>query len=174
MPNYRRDFTDGALYFFTLVLQNRNALLLTTYIKQFREAYQETLHYYPFQTIAICILPDHLHLIMRLPEGDSNYSIRIQALKRNFTKRLPTSLISLNESKISKREKGIWQRRFWEHRIRDEQDLEKYIHYIYYNPVKHGYTQSVSDWQFSSFHRDVKNGFIEPDWGTYVPPEITE
>ena len=165
MPNYRRDFTKGGMYFFTVVLENRQSQLLIKYIDEFRNAYAETLQFYPFVTEAICVLPDHFHLIMQLPHNDDNYAIRIQNIKRNFTKRLPSRFRQLTDSKDKHREAGIWQRRFWEHLVRDEQDLNNHIDYIYYNPVKHGYVTRVSDWKYSSFHRDVRNGIFELDWG---------
>lgn len=172
MSEYRRYFVKGGIYFFTLVLQDRSKDWLTRYIQQFKEAYKETLTHYPFETIAITILPDHLHWIMKLPDGDDNFARRIQLLKINFSKRLPANLKNPNLSQQKKNELGIWQRRYWEHNIRDEQDLEKHLFYTYYNPVKHGYVKSVSDWQYSSFHRDVKQGLIEENWGKFVPNEI--
>ena len=172
MPNYRRDFIQGGMYFFTIVLQDRSKDWLVRYIKEFREAYKETLEHCPFETVAICILPDHLHLIMQLPENDSDFSKRIRILKTNFTKRLPKECYNLfNESRTKRGELGVWQRRFWEHRIRDDKDLSEHIDYIYYNPVKHGYVRSVKDWQYSSFHQDVKNGIMDIDWGSDISPQ---
>ncbi|MFA9498874.1 transposase [Mannheimia sp. E30BD] len=164
MPNYRRDFTKGGLYFFTVVLENRQADFLIRYIHELRSAFSETQKYYPFKIIAICILPDHLHMIIQLPEGDQNYSRRIQSIKRNFSMKLPQQP-SLNESRVKRKELTIWQRRFWEHLIRDEKDLANHMDYIYYNPVKHGYVKFVKDWQYSSFHRDVKQGIYPQYWG---------
>lgn len=168
MVNYRRNFTKGGMYFFTLVLQDRSKDYLMRYIDKFRFAYKETQKHYPFETVAICILPDHLHLIMQLPENDDNYSIRIAFLKTQFTKILPLHCRNPNDSQNKRRETGIWQRRFWEHLIKDDKDLSNHIDYIYYNPVKHGYVKNVSDWQFSSFHRDVRNGMYPMDWGNNV------
>ena len=165
MSNYRRDFTQGGMYFFTVVLENRQSNLLTSYIEELREAFAETQKYYPFEIVAICILPDHFHLIMQLPEYDDNYSVRIQNLKHNFTKRLPINFRFPSKSKPNRREAGIWQRRFWEHLIRDDEDLANHLDYIYYNSVKHGYVKIVKDWQFSSFHRDVRNGIYPENWG---------
>ncbi len=175
MPNYRRYFEKGGLYFFTITLQDRQKNWLIKYIHEFKLAYRETLQHYPFETIAICILPDHLHLIMQLPENDDNFSRRIQVLKSNFSKRLPKECYgAFNLSRKKRGELGIWQRRFWEHHIRDENDLEKCIEYIYYNPVKHNYVTNVKDWAFSSFHRDVKLGFFDKEWGSEISPIISK
>lgn len=164
MPNYRRDFTKGGIYFFTMVLENRQKDFLIRYINELRTAFSETQKYYPFDILAICVLPDHLHMIIELPEGDQNYSRRIQSIKRNFSMKLPQQP-SWNESRIKRKELHIWQRRFWEHLIRDDKDLANHMDYIYYNPVKHGYVEYVKDWQYSSFHRDVEKGMYPEDWG---------
>lgn len=165
MSNYRRDFTEGGTYFFTVVLEDRQSSLLIDYIAEFREAFAETKQFYPFETVGICVLPDHFHMIMQLPENDEAYSLRIKSIKHNFSKRLNTLHKTPNISKANRREAGIWQRRFWEHLIRDDEDLANHLDYIYYNPVKHGYVQSVKEWLFSSFHRDVKSGIYPEDWG---------
>ncbi|MDG2941721.1 transposase [Bisgaard Taxon 10/6] len=172
MSNYRRDFTEGAMYFFTIVLLDRKSTLLTDFVGDFREAYREVQSYYPFETIAIVVLPDHFHVIMQLPEGDSNYSRRIGAIKTNFSRRIQNRT-DKTASQLKKRESGIWQRRFWEHLIRDDRDLNNHIDYIYYNPVKHGYVAKVSDWEYSSFHRDVRLGFFDEDWGGDICHEIS-
>ncbi|QIM68389.1 REP-associated tyrosine transposase [Basfia succiniciproducens] len=165
MPNYRRDFTTGGLYFFTVVLKDRSQDYLIKYINEFRQAYKITQERYPFETVAICILPDHFHLLMQLPENDSNYSVRIGFLKSQFSKLLPLQCRKVSESDQKQGDAGIWQRRFWEHLIRNDEDLANHWDYIYYNPVKHGYVQYVKEWQFSSFHRDVDKGIYPEDWG---------
>lgn len=165
MPNYRRNFTKGGIYFFTIVLQDRSKDWLVRYIKLLREAFKETQKRYPFETIAICILPEHIHWIMKLPENDADYAIRIRLLKTLFSRKLPRFCRNPNKSQYQRGDLGIWQRRFWEHLIRDERDLVKHCDYIYYNPVKHGYVQSVKDWPFSSFHHDVKKGIYPENWG---------
>lgn len=165
MPNYRRDYTAGGIYFFTVVLQNRRADWLVRYIEAFRAAWQSSCARYPFATLAVTILPDHFHAVLQLPDNDPDYSLRLRALKSAFTAQLPAACRAPNASQSRKRESGIWQRRFWEHRIRDEHDLERHVFYTYYNPVKHGYVARVADWPYSSFHRDVQNGLFTPDWG---------
>ncbi|MDP0298818.1 transposase [Glaesserella parasuis] len=172
MSNYRRNFTQGGIYFFTIVLQDRTSDLLVRYIDEFRCAYKETVEKYSFETIAITILPDHLHLILQLPENDDDYSIRLKFLKTRFTQKIPKEHRNPNFSREKRNEAGIWQRRFWEHYIRDEEDLEKYIAYTYYNPVKHNYVKNVSDWAYSSFHKDVQNGKFPMDWGSDVKNDM--
>ncbi len=172
MANYRRDYTKGGIYFFTVVLQNRRRHWLTEYIDTFRTAYQETLHHYPFKTLAITILPEHFHCVWQLPECDDDYSRRIQVLKANFSKRLPDSCRRPNPSQRQRGELGIWQRRFWEHKIRNEADLANHIAYIYYNPVKHHHVAQVKDWTYSSFHRDVTLGLFPEDWGGTLPEAV--
>jgi putative transposase len=131
-------------------------------------AWKDVAKRYPFTTDAICLLPNHIHVLMTLPEHDCEYSMRIREIKRLYTKRYLANIgenIERNLSHIHKREASIWQRRFWEHTIRDEQDYENHFDYIHYNPVKHGLVDNVSLWQWSSFHRYVKLGVYEPNWG---------
>ena len=172
MPNYRRDHTKGGTYFITAVLQDRRCDWLTRHIAAFRTAWRETAARYPYKTIAITILPEHFHAVLQLPEDDDNYSMRISALKSAFSRSLPAHYRNPNPSQQRKEEAGIWQRRFWEHRIRDEHDLQRHVFYTYYNPVKHGYVRRVIDWPYSSFHRDVQRGLFPPDWGGEIEPGI--
>ena len=171
MSNYRRVFVEGGTYFFTVVLENRQSDLLCQYIHEFRQAYAETLSFYTFETIAICVLPDHFHWVVKLSENEKNYPKILHALKYNFTKRLPENYKNPNQSKMDKQEFGVWQRRYWEHCVRDDLDLERHVFYTYFNPVKHGLVKSVKDWAFSSFHRDVKLGLLPLDWGDFSDNE---
>jgi putative transposase len=118
----------------------------------------------PFETIAICVLPDHLHALWALPEGDSNFAMRWSLLKSGFSRGLTVEM-PRSASKVARRERGIWQRRYWEHAIRDDRDLERHVDYIHFNPVKHGYVTKVTDWPHSSFHRFVSRGILPEDWG---------
>ena len=174
MTNYRRDYTKGGVSFFTVNLQNRRRDWLVRYMDEFRAAYRETLEHYPFETLAITILPDHFHCVVKLPEGDDDYSRRMRVLKTNFSKRLPHHCRQPNRSQSLRGELGIWQRRFWEHKIRDDADLENHIFYTYYNPVKHGYVSQVSDWAHSSFHRDVERGLFPVHWGAGLPISVRD
>ena len=164
MSHYRRSHAEGATYFFTVVLADRASNLLTSEIERLRKAYGAAQNKYPFETIAICVLPDHLHAVWRMPEGDADFGVRWGYIKRAFSTGLPVSP-NRSMSKILKREKGIWQRRFWEHRIRDDIDLERHVDYVHYNPVKHGLVRHVKEWPHSTFHRYVKQGLLNADWG---------
>lgn len=164
MSHYRRSRTEGATYFFTLTLADRSSQLLTMEIERLRHAYRLAQARRPFQTIAICVLPDHLHAVWRLPERDADFGLRWGLIKRAFSTGLLAST-ARSESKLKKREKGIWQRRFWEHQIRNDSDLERHVNYVHYNPVKHGLVERVRDWPYSSFHRYVETGLVDVDWG---------
>ena len=172
MPNYHRYYIEGGIYFLTIALQNRKSDLLIRHMAELRQAYRETLAYYPFKTIAITILSEHLHWIIQLPEKESDFSRIVKLFKTRFTQKIPTTLRHSNQSQNAKNEAGIWQRRFWEHYIRDEIDLKNHIYYTYYNPVKHGHVMRVKDWPYSSFHLDVKNGLFAKNWGDNLPAEI--
>ena len=160
---YRRAFTQGGCYFFTLALQDRKQNSLVRYIDDLRQAFIEVKRRHPFEIIAICVLPDHLHLLMRLPPNDSNYPMRLRLIKSGFSRGIPkTETVSVSRQR--KNERGIWQRRYWEHEIRHQQDLNAHIDYIHINPVKHGYVKRVRDWEYSSFHRYVQKGILPLDW----------
>ena len=167
MPNYIRSQVAGATYFFTLTLAQRNTRLLTDNIDLLRSSYQRANSLHPFTTIAICIMPDHIHAIWQMPIDDGNYALRWRMIKSQFSRNF-----GVNEqrscSKIKHREKGIWQRRYWEHQIRDEVDLKRHVDYIHYNPVKHGLVDSVKDWPYSTFHRYAKQGVVAENWGSNV------
>ncbi|MDP3976408.1 MAG: transposase [Pseudomonas sp.] len=163
MVNYRRVRLAGGSYFFTLTLKDRRSDLLIRHAALLREALRRVKQGKSFELLAVVILPDHLHLLMQLPEGDSNYSARLRDFKALFVK----SLRAAGEP-IGLDARGgadIWQSRFWEHAIRDERDLATHIDYIHFNPVKHGLVERVADWPYSSFHRFVRQGLLRPDWG---------
>jgi putative transposase len=164
MPQYIRAKIDGGTFFFTVTLADRSSNLLVQHIVLLRRAYRSVRDHQPFETIAICVLPNHLHVIWRLPVGDPNFSLRWNLIKGGFSRALPT-VAPRSTSKIAKREKGIWQRRYWEHVIRSDEDLERHINYIHFNPVKHKFVTRVCDWPHSSFHRYVARGELPPDWG---------
>ncbi len=153
----------GSTFFFTVVLADRSSNLLVEEIDRLRRVYRAVQQQRPFETIAICILPDHIHAVWALPEGDADFSIRWRLIKSNFSRGLDPRPRS--QSKVNKREKGIWQRRYWEHAIRDEADLEAHIDYIHFNPVKHRHVTRVIDWPHSTFHRYVDRGVLATDWG---------
>jgi len=162
MPNYRRNYLDGGCYFFTVNLKNRQKSYLTDNIQLLREAVSECRSSMPFIIHAWVVLPDHMHAIWTLPAGDADYSRRWRFIKKHFTKGLAEPE---KEQKNSRGERGIWQRRFWEHTIRDQEDFDRHFDYIHFNPVKHGWVSSVCDWPFSSFHRAARDGIYPHDWG---------
>ncbi len=163
MSNYRRQHLPGGTYFFTVNLLERRGRLLVEHVGFLREAFEEAKRYRPFEIIAIVILPDHLHCIWRLPKGDKDNATRWRHIKSAFCKKLPKAE-RISASRFKRNERGIWQRRFWEHVITDENDLTNHINYVYINPLKHGHVMKVSDWPYSSFHRDVKLGIYPENW----------
>ena len=164
MSHYRRDHTPGATWFFTTNLADRQSDLLVRHIDQLREAWRHVPATHPFETLAVCILPDHIHTLWRLPEGDSNYALRWRLIKSRFTRGLPAAS-ARTKSQLDRGESGLWQRRYWEHAIRNERDLQAHVDYIHFNPVKHGHVEQVKDWPHSSFHRFVTAGHLPIDWG---------
>lgn len=162
MSRYRRSHAGGGVFFFTVNLADRQSGLLVDQMDRLRQAHKLARERYPFQTLAYCILPEHLHAIWRLPADDANFGLRWSIIKRAFSMGLAPAKRSA--SKIAKREKGIWQRRFWEHEIRDDEDLQRHVDYIHINPVKHGLVQRVVDWPYSSFHRYIEKGVLTADW----------
>jgi putative transposase len=146
MSRYRRPKIEGGIFFFTVVLLDRSSKLLVKRIERLRQVYRVVQSRLPFETNAICILPDHLHAIWTLPPDDADFASRWSQIKSGFSRGLaPTRLRS--SSQVQRRETGIWQRRFWEHAIRDDTDFERHVDYIHFNPVKHGYVTQVSDWR---------------------------
>lgn len=164
MSRYRRAKIEGGLFFFTVVLAHRGSDLLIRHIDRLRHSYRAVQRKLPFETVAICILPDHIHALWQLPDGDADFAARWNLFKSDFSRGLPVSQ-ARSASKIAKREKGIWQRRYWEHAIRDDADFERHVDYIHYNPVKHGLVSRAIDWPYSSFHRYVERGILPADWG---------
>ena len=160
---YRRLIIPGTSYFFTVVLQDRRSDLLIRKINELRQAIKQVIEHYPFIIDGIVVLPDHLHIMMTLPPDDANYPQRLGFIKSSFSRQVE-SLEPISASRHSKRERGIWQRRFWEHAIRDELDYSRHLDYIHYNPVKHGYVKSPAEWQYSSIHRYINSGILPRDW----------
>ncbi|MCU6321066.1 REP-associated tyrosine transposase [Klebsiella aerogenes] len=150
MSNYRRSYIPGGCWFFTVNLQNRHSDLLTRHIDHLRAAIACTKRKRPFQINSWVVLPEHMHCIWTLPEGDSDYSGRWREIKKSFTRALAQS--------------QIWQPRFWEHTIRNDEDYRRHMDYVYINPVKHRLVGYVRDWPYSTFHRDVRKGLYPEDW----------
>ncbi len=168
MPNYHR-FYEGGAYFFTVVTFNRLPILTSDTARRIlHNAWLDVCKRMPFETVAISLLPEHLHCVWTLPEYDQNYSIRWKEIKRLFTKGYLEEIGPGEDRNASRQKRGeaaIWQRRFWEHTIRDQEDFNRQIEYIHYNPVKHGLVTRVVDWPWSSFHRFAKMGLYSPEWG---------
>lgn len=172
MAEYRRYHEPGGTYFFTVVTQGRAPILCLPEARAIlRTVFLECRNRWPFTTHAIVLLPDHLHAIWSLPRGDDRYSARLGWIKKEFTKRwleIGGREQVVSESRRRRDRKGVWQPRFWEHCIGDEVDLGCHADYIHYNPVKHGLVRSPRDWPHSSFHRWVRDGSYDPDWGRGV------
>ena len=163
MPNYRRNRIPGATYFFTVNLRDRRSGLLVTQIDALREAVRNVCEQSPFHTDAWVVLPDHMHCLWTLPETDSDFPDRWRRIKAGFSKSLP-NITQGSGGRLHKGERGIWQRGYWEHTIRDDRDYTAHMDYIHFNPVKHGLTQDPSDWSFSSFRRCVAAGLYPAGW----------
>lgn len=162
MVYYRREPIPGSQVFLTLTLRDRKQDYLTRHIDDFRHAIRHARQRAPFDIIALCVLPEHLHLIMQLPPHDADFSHRVRLIKSHFSREVA------NKRGLLKNERGeyaIWQRRFWEHTVRNSADLQRCVDYVHFNPVKHGLVQAVKDWPYSSFHRAVRNGNLAADWG---------
>jgi len=164
MSRYRRPNIEGGQFFFTIALADRTSDLLVRHVERLRQIYRTVQARLPFETNAICILPDHLHAIWTLPPGDVDFARRWSQIKAGFSRGLPSPALR-SRSQVRRRERGIWQRRFWEHAIRDDADFERHVEYTHFNPVKHGYVARVCDWPYSSFHRYVQDGLMPADWG---------
>ena len=176
MPTFRRAYIEGGSYFFTVITFNRLPILTAEESRTIlHDAWLDVQRRFPFRTVAVCLLPEHLHCIWSLPEGDADYPVRWKEIKRLFTKGYLARVgpgEERNESRVMKGEAAIWQRRYWEHMIRDEEDFRRHEDYIHYNPVKHGLVERVADWPWSSFHRYVRMGYYEQNWGGSVGMEL--
>lgn len=150
------------------------APLLVVHHDLLRRAFLATKQRHPFRMPAIVILPDHCHFIMELPDGDADFSTRIGLIKSAFSRALPGVEETISASRLKRRERGVWQRRFWEHTIRDEMDFQRHFDYIHYNPVKHGHAARSRDWKLSSFQRYIEKGIYTPEWGEAMPPGIAQ
>jgi putative transposase len=166
MSNYRRLYLPGGTYFFTVVTHGRQPLFADDHtIEKLRSAFRYVKTRRPFEIIAAVILPDHLHCLWRLPDGDTDFSTRWQMIKTDFSRRVPAP-INKNGSK------SLWQPRYWEHCIRDDEDFGRHLDYIHYNPVKHGFAATPVEWKPSSIWRFVEIGWYETTWGASEPENI--
>lgn len=172
MPHYRRYYQPGGTYFFTVVTYQRRPLFDDPQARAIlHNAWEYTCRRFPFETVGICLLPDHIHCIWRLPENDDRFSIRWKEIKWKFTRKYHAEFgysPANHPSREKRKEAEIWQRRFWEHLIINEKDLNAHLDYIHINPVKHNLVQQVCDWEYSSFFRYMKQGFYDQDWGAAI------
>jgi putative transposase len=166
MVRYRRNFVPGGTFFFTVTLADRRSSVLVEHISALRSAFRKTRSERPFAIDAIVILPDHLHTVMTLPLTDADFSGRWRRIKSLFSRHIAAGDKTLRTN--LKGEYSLWQRRFWEHTVRDEEDFARHVDYIHYNPVKHGLASQVRDWPYSSFHQYVRRGVLPEDWGGTV------
>jgi putative transposase len=165
MSDYRRARDAGACYFFTLVTEQRQPLLTQPRLREaLRLAIVQVRQRYPFAIRGWVLLPDHLHCLWQMPEGDADFGRRWSMIKRLTSQAFPSEdAVSL--SRHLRRESGLWQRRFWEHHIRDDEDCRRHLDYLHWNPVRHGLVERVTDWPWSSYHRLVREGVYPADWG---------
>ncbi len=161
---YRRADIKGGTYFFTVNLAERKNTLLVDEIDKLRNIMNKVKKQHPYRLDAMVVLPDHLHAIWTLPVDDNNFVTRWMLIKSGFSRQIAKEE-RVNKSRKTKGERGIWQRRYWEHLIRDEYDYEKHVDYIHYNPVKHGHVERAVDWPYSSIHEYISKGMLNRDWG---------
>jgi putative transposase len=167
---YRRAREKGGTYFFTVNLADRRSSLLVDKVDLLRNVINRVMARHPFTIDAMVVLPEHLHSLWTLPSEDEDFSTRWMLIKQSFSRQV-VKKEPCPASRTKKGERGIWQRRFWEYCIRNDRDYSRHVEYIHYNPVKHGYVQRASDWQFSSINRYIASGIVEQDWG--IGPDAT-
>ena len=166
MSHYHRVRIPAGLYFFTVVTYHRAPLFTDeSRIEILREAFRKVMRHRPFQVDAVVVLPEHLHCIWRMPQGDDDFSSRWREIKKAASREIDTATNQRNELMV-------WQRRFWEHAIRDEADWKKHMDYIHYNPVKHGLVSRPDEWRWSSFRNAVRKGCYDASWGAGEPASI--
>jgi putative transposase len=164
MPDYRRAWHPGGTYFFTVnLLQRQGNDLLIQHISLLRAVIKSVQQRHPFKIHGWVVLPEHFHCVIELPPDDTDFAKRWRLIKMDFSKALPRCE-NLSEVRIRRGERGIWQRRYWEHLIRDEQDYRAHMDYVHINPVKHGLVERVIDWPYSTFHRLVERNIYPANW----------
>ena len=173
MPDYRRNYLPGGTYVFTCVTYKRRPILTTDLGRKcLRESIEKIKNDHPFTMAAIVLLPEHWHTVWTLPRGDDRYPLRWMRIKEEFSKawlEAGGTELQQSESREKHRQRGIWHKRYWEHTVRDENDLERCVDYLHWNPRKHGLVRRVRDWEWSSFHRFVKEGHYDLNWGGTDP-----
>ena len=174
MSNYRRLFIPGGTWFFTVnLLQRQNNNLLIREVNLLRETVKSVRKRSPFRINAWVVLPEHMHAVWTLPANDTDFSTRWRLIKSGFSRALPKTEYR-SGVRIAANERGIWQRHFWEHAIRDEADFERHIDYVHVNPLKHKLVSQVKDWPYSSFHRYVERGIYPVNWCGEIDLEVND
>jgi putative transposase len=163
--DYRRALHKGGTYFFTVnCLQRKDNDCLVRNISLLREVIAKVKQSHPFKIHAWVVLPEHMHCVMELPEGDADFTKRWMLIKMLFSRGIPKNE-RRSKTRVGRRERGIWQRRYWEHLIKSEKDYQAHMDYVHINPVKHGLVKKVKDWPYSTFHKLVEQGVYTQDWG---------
>ena len=170
MPNYRRLWVPGATCFFTVNLFDRRRGLLVEHVDALHAAFGDARRAQPFEMVALVVLPDHLHCLWRLPSGDADNAGRWSRIKAGFSRRIEAPG-ACSPSRTKRRERNIWQRRFWERLILDEDDLRRHLEYIHFNPVKHGHAKHASDWPHSTLHGHIARDWPAADWAADDAPD---
>ena len=170
MSNYRRCYLPGGSYYFTVVTDRRAQILGTDLARDLlRAAFLDCFQRWPpFRVDAMVMLREHMHAIWTLPPDDDDYPKRWGAIKKHFTQSwlaLGGTEQSCSPSRIAHRRRGVWQRYYIEHTLRDERDYQRHFDYIHFNPVKHGLVERPGDWPYSTFQRWMKRGLYDPEWG---------
>jgi putative transposase len=154
---YIRAWLPGGTYFFTVNLAERSRTLLVDHVDHLRDTVRKVKQAHPFDIVAWVVLPDHLHAVWTLPKDDDDCATRWALIKAGFSRGIPSGE-RISASRQTKGERGIWQRRYWEHLIASEDDLWRHVNYVHANPVKHGYVMQVQQWPYSSIHRYIRQG----------------
>ncbi len=164
---YRRIFNKGAIWFFTVVTHDRRPFLTSpANVSLLRSSFKKVMIRHPFSIEAAVVMPDHIHVIWKLPTEDNDYATRWRLIKSHFSRNCGQDCKAERDpSRMSRKQQAVWQHRFWEHCIRDQNDYARHIEYIHYNPVKHGYVTAPVDWPHSSFRRFVEQGIYSENWG---------
>jgi putative transposase len=168
---YRRAKLAGGSYFFTVNLAERSRVLLVDSIEILRNVVRAVRQNHPFDILAWVVLLDHLHAIWELPEGNGDCATRRMLIKSGFSRGIPKGEW-VRESRRKKGERGLWQRRFWEHLITSDGDLQRHRDYVHFNPVEQGYAKRAADWPYSSIHRAIRRGWMSEDWATDVDVSV--
>jgi putative transposase len=171
--DYRRAWHPGGTYFFTVnLLQRRDNDLLVQHVDTLRSVIKNVKNRHPFIIHAWVVLPEHMHCVIELPDKDADFATRLRLIKSDFSKAIAKTEYR-SDVRINRGERGIWQRRYWEHLIRDEADYQAHMDYVHINPVKHGLVKAVKDWPYSTFHKLVEQGIYPQDWGGGLDQSLT-